>query len=727
MKFFSIFTKYFPIVVLLLLFSSFLPVNPVMSQTTNGCGSEGGTEFPDSIAGIYNFEEACNNHDICYGTLGADKSRCDSIFRDELYSTCNLSLGTFGLCMFSGSLYWVAVVVCGGNNICGDDAFGEGQRTAQEIFDNFEAASDDYLQGNYSSAIGHLEEILQIDPTFAPAHFHIGNLQFESGNFDAALRSYGQALSIESHSEYYFARGNLYAATCETELALSDYGVYLNIRGDLAHPNIVDYVESGGENPNCQNNEPTLTPTIMPTETVPVTDTQCDTTLTGSDVHNTFRIPAGASGLWCIIDPHGLNSLNFEDFENGIRITLDSNLVQSVGGGLLLKLDGVFVNVRGTEFDDEIIGNAAINIIHGNGGNDFINGEAGDDRLFGGAGDDIIVGGNGNDTLSGWTGRDILNGGNGDDSMAGSHEADVFTGGEGLDRVSDFLPELQGDEVCDRIESPPIEPTGSEFCGITDSGDGSSELNTPMPTNTLTRTPIPSPTTVPTITPTIANTCQVLFSGAANRRNGPGTSFGIITQAIGGDVLGVTAYDVDSTNFRWWQLIDGSWVREDVVTTRGNCENVPLINSTSEPTLEPVATLTQDELDSIELLRPLDGRWFMDESGGSLQCPGEETLIISGDDGFVDITTSAEGFNIYLLGLEYDFVLEFTPIESNVYLYQGSSTVTQNRTVLVVSLRDAITIATLASERQIDLYLTGTDSETGCTLQESSTLIFFGS
>lgn len=41
----------------------------------NGCGAEGGVKGLPFIA--------CDAHDICYGTLGADKDKCDTDFLNE--------------------------------------------------------------------------------------------------------------------------------------------------------------------------------------------------------------------------------------------------------------------------------------------------------------------------------------------------------------------------------------------------------------------------------------------------------------------------------------------------------------------------------------------------------------------------------------------------------------------------------------------------------------------
>lgn len=80
-----------------------------------------------------------------------------------------------------------------------------------------------------------------------------------------------------------------------------------------------------------------------------------------------------------------------------------------------------FVNIeriRGTDFDDVIIGDDQNNNLVGEGGNDSLLGGGGDDYLRGGAGNDTLEGGDGNDffeNISG--GLDLWNGGEGEDTL----------------------------------------------------------------------------------------------------------------------------------------------------------------------------------------------------------------------------------------------------------------------------------------------------------------------
>jgi RHS repeat-associated protein len=74
---------------------------PKFNSNKNYCGPEGGREFP---SGMWN--QACYNHDICYGTVGAVKSNCDTRFRKEIITSCPLFTT---MCGPVAVLYWVAV------------------------------------------------------------------------------------------------------------------------------------------------------------------------------------------------------------------------------------------------------------------------------------------------------------------------------------------------------------------------------------------------------------------------------------------------------------------------------------------------------------------------------------------------------------------------------------------------------------------------------------------
>lgn len=53
----------------------------------NGCGPENGPKVPGNYLGV-DFTPACQAHDICWGTCGADRRKCDENFLSNLLTIC---------------------------------------------------------------------------------------------------------------------------------------------------------------------------------------------------------------------------------------------------------------------------------------------------------------------------------------------------------------------------------------------------------------------------------------------------------------------------------------------------------------------------------------------------------------------------------------------------------------------------------------------------------------
>ncbi|MBC6442442.1 MAG: hypothetical protein GDA53_04825, partial [Rhodobacteraceae bacterium] len=83
------------------------------------------------------------------------------------------------------------------------------------------------------------------------------------------------------------------------------------------------------------------------------------------------------------------------------RQELDPNIIQ---------------HVKGTKYNDRLVGNHGNNMLDGRGGNDRLWGKGGNDTLIGGPGDDDLGGAGGDDTLEGGEGADVLDGGDGWDT-----------------------------------------------------------------------------------------------------------------------------------------------------------------------------------------------------------------------------------------------------------------------------------------------------------------------
>jgi len=92
-------------------------------------------------------------------------------------------------------------------------------------------------------------------------------------------------------------------------------------------------------------------------------------------------------------------------------------------------------DLRGSRYNDILLGNDVNNDIFGREGNDTIRGRGGSDRLFGGAGNDRLYGGEGNDQIFGDNGMDLLQGGAGHDYLSGDAGVDILFGNSGNDTL----------------------------------------------------------------------------------------------------------------------------------------------------------------------------------------------------------------------------------------------------------------------------------------------------
>lgn len=93
------------------------------------------------------------------------------------------------------------------------------------------------------------------------------------------------------------------------------------------------------------------------------------------------------------------------------------------------------LEIRGTGFDNVILGGAGSELISGRAGDDQAEGRGGADTIFGGAGDDDLSGDLGADLIGGGAGRDAVFGGAGDDTLRGARGADDLDGQQGDDLV----------------------------------------------------------------------------------------------------------------------------------------------------------------------------------------------------------------------------------------------------------------------------------------------------
>jgi len=130
-------------------------------------------------------------------------------------------------------------------------------------------------------------------------------------------------------------------------------------------------------------------------------------------------------------DTNPFDTLSYEGSDEGVNINLSTGTA-SGGDAEGDTFDGIEW-VAGSEYDDDLTGDAGDNRLFGNGGSDALDGGAGNDHLYGGTGNDTLTGGAGDDRLYGDDGSDMINGGAGGDLVVGGAGNDILSGGDGED------------------------------------------------------------------------------------------------------------------------------------------------------------------------------------------------------------------------------------------------------------------------------------------------------
>lgn len=137
-------------------------------------------------------------------------------------------------------------------------------------------------------------------------------------------------------------------------------------------------------------------------------------------------------------------------------------------------------NVRGSSFDDAIVGDSQDNRLYGLEGNDALSGGLGNDTLHGGEGSDDLQGGDGADSLYGNAGDDVLAGGAGDDTLYGGNGADHLLAGEGDDTLygGEGGDVLEGGAGADELYGDAGDDTlsGNEGDDVLSGGSGNDSL-----------------------------------------------------------------------------------------------------------------------------------------------------------------------------------------------------------------------------------------------------------
>ena len=198
----------------------------------------------------------------------------------------------------------------------------------------------------------------------------------------------------------------------------------------------------------------------------------------GNDVlygYNGSDTLVGGAGNDVINGGAGIDTASYIDAQSGVNVSLMEVGIQDTGGSGHDQLTGI-ENLKGSNHDDELIGDTSGNRLDGGDGNDRLLGGSGHDVLLGGAGNDYLHGGTGTDTanyavasgavnvtlfngtargegvdqlvsienvigsafgdvLTGDIYNNSLSGGDGDDRLNGGHGNDVISGGDGDDTI----------------------------------------------------------------------------------------------------------------------------------------------------------------------------------------------------------------------------------------------------------------------------------------------------
>lgn len=142
----------------------------------------------------------------------------------------------------------------------------------------------------------------------------------------------------------------------------------------------------------------------------------------------------------------GYDVIDYALSGSAVRVDLRDNTTS--GGYAEGDIISQFEDVRGSNYDDVLIGNNIKNELRGDDGDDRIYGFGNADKMFGEEGDDLLYGGSGDDRINGGADDDRIDGGTGDDKVWGAGGIDTFHFKRGQDimRIQDFKDDV------DRIE-----------------------------------------------------------------------------------------------------------------------------------------------------------------------------------------------------------------------------------------------------------------------------------
>ena len=154
---------------------------------------------------------------------------------------------------------------------------------------------------------------------------------------------------------------------------------------------------------------------------------------------------AGGVGI-TVLGAAGNDTLSGSDFADNIDGEAGDDLILGGSAGDVLA---------GGADNDTILSGSGADSVDGGSGNDFIIGNSGQDTLLGNDGADTIFGGGGKDSIRGGNGADVIRGNRGPDSLFGEAGDDTIIGGAGKDSISggDDADSLTGNSGSDGINA----------------------------------------------------------------------------------------------------------------------------------------------------------------------------------------------------------------------------------------------------------------------------------
>jgi len=150
----------------------------------------------------------------------------------------------------------------------------------------------------------------------------------------------------------------------------------------------------------------------------------------------------GMGGNDTISGGAGSDTASYEHAPAAVTVDLKKGRASGGDGKDALKS---IENIIGSEFSDQLIGDAGDNVIAGAGGHDIIDGKEGNNTLDGGegnntiiagAGIDTIVAGAGNDKIAAGSGNNTINAGDGNNVITAGNGDDTITTGSGSDTIT---------------------------------------------------------------------------------------------------------------------------------------------------------------------------------------------------------------------------------------------------------------------------------------------------